>query len=324
MSPWRPGRSAGPWQRASEETASACQPVGAGGGGGTAPTLLELQRVTVHHGQLRAVDGVDLSVGAGETYAIIGANGAGKSTLLRTIAGLHRPTSGRVLLEDRDITGETPERRLAAGIALVPEGRRLFNSLTVEENLLVGTYHARPGPFDLAGVYGLFPWMPARRKQRASQLSGGEQQAVAIGRALLANPRVLLLDEVSLGLAPIVVRRLYEVLPTLVAAGLSVLLVEQDVGQARRAASRMQCLLEGRTSLVGSPNELSAEEIERAYFGVGGRPDPAGGSEQDPAEPTGSAAESTESAPGAVVSAAGDGAAVAERAHGGGSLPWSG
>lgn len=226
----------------------------------------------MYHGQLCAVDGVDLSVGAGETYAIIGANGAGKSTLLRTIAGLHRPASGRILLSGRDITGETPERRLAAGIALVPEGRRLFHSLSLEENLLVGTYHARPGPFRLHQVYELFPWMPERRKQRAAQLSGGEQQAVAIGRALLANPRVLLLDEVSLGLAPIVVRRIYEVLPTLVGAGVTVLLVEQDVGQARRVASRVQCLLEGRTSLVGRPDELSTEQIERAYFGVAGQP----------------------------------------------------
>lgn len=234
--------------------------------------LLEVQGVRVYHGQLCAVDGVDLSVGAGETYAIIGANGAGKSTLLRTIAGLHRPASGRILLSGRDITGETPERRLAAGIALVPEGRRLFHSLSLEENLLVGTYHARPGPFRLHQVYELFPWMPERRKQRAAQLSGGEQQAVAIGRALLANPRVLLLDEVSLGLAPIVVRRIYEVLPTLVGAGVTVLLVEQDVGQARRVASRVQCLLEGRTSLVGRPDELSTEQIERAYFGVAGQP----------------------------------------------------
>lgn len=234
-----------------------------------AAPILSVHGLTVHHGQLRALDAVDLTVGAGETYAIIGANGAGKSTLLRTIAGLHRPSAGRVVFDGRDVTGETPERRLAAGVALVPEGRRLFHSLTLEENLLVGTYRARRGPFGMAEVYGLFPWMTERRKQRASQLSGGEQQAVAIGRALLANPRVLLLDEVSLGLAPIVVRRIYEVLPTLVDQGVTVLLVEQDVGQARRVASRVQCLLEGRTSLVGRPDEVTAEEIERAYFGVG-------------------------------------------------------
>ena len=231
--------------------------------------LLAVEGITVHHGQLEALHRVELEVQPGDTYAIIGANGAGKSTLLRTVAGLHRPTEGRVLLDGVDLTHQPPERRLAAGIALVPEGRRLFPSLTVEENLLVGMHRRRPGPFDLDRVYGLFEWLPGRRRQRASQLSGGEQQAVAIGRALLANPRVLLLDELSLGLAPIVVTRIYEVLPTLVQEGLTVLLVEQDVAQARRVATRVQCLLEGHTSLVGAPDELTGEEIERAYFGVG-------------------------------------------------------
>lgn len=232
--------------------------------------LLEVRELTVFHGQLCALYSVGLAIDAGDTHAIIGANGAGKSTLLRTIAGLHRPASGRILLDGRDITHEVPERRVADGIALVPEGRRLFLSLTVEENLLVGTYRSRPGPFGIDQVYELFPWMPGRRKQRAAQLSGGEQQAVAIGRALLANPRVLLLDELSLGLAPIVVRRIYELLPVLIAQGLTVLLVEQDVGQARRVATRVQCLLEGHTSLVGRPDEVTTEDIERAYFGVGG------------------------------------------------------
>jgi branched-chain amino acid transport system ATP-binding protein len=243
----------------------------AGGAATTVAALLEVDGLTVFHGQLRALDDVRLAVLQGETYAIIGANGAGKSTLLRTIAGLHRPQSGRVLLDGRDITREPPERRLAAGVALVPEGRRLFPSLSVEENLLVGMHKARRGPFDLGRVYDLFPWIPGRRRQRASQLSGGEQQAVAICRALLSNPRVLLLDELSLGLAPIVVRRIYEVLPALVADGLTVLLVEQDVAQARHVATHVHCLLEGRTSLTGRPDELSAEQIEEAYFGMSSR-----------------------------------------------------
>ncbi len=230
--------------------------------------LLEVRELTVYHGQLRALDAIDLAVAPGETYAIIGANGAGKSTLLRTIAGLHHPRAGHIVLDGRDITREPPDRRLAGGIALVPEGRRLFPSLTVEENLLVGMHKARTGPFDMQRVFDLFPWIPGRRKQRASQLSGGEQQAVAICRALLANPRVLLLDELSLGLAPIVVRRIYEVLPALVAEGVTVLLVEQDVAQARQVATRVHCLLEGRTSLTGRPDELTAEQIEEAYFGV--------------------------------------------------------
>ncbi|MGH7777585.1 MAG: ABC transporter ATP-binding protein [Candidatus Dormibacterales bacterium] len=231
--------------------------------------LLEVRELTVRHGQLTALAGVSLSVEAGETLAVIGANGAGKSTLLRTIAGLHRPAAGAVLLEGRDITRLPPHRRVAEGIVLVPEGRRLFPSLTVEENLLVGAAHARPGPWDLGRVVALFPWMADRRRQLTVQLSGGEQQAVAVGRALVANPRVLLLDEISLGLAPIVVRRLYQVLPELLSSGVTILVVEQDVTQARRVADRVQCLLEGRTTLLGRAAELSAAEIEAAYFGLG-------------------------------------------------------
>jgi branched-chain amino acid transport system ATP-binding protein len=230
--------------------------------------VLEVRGLTVFHGQLRALTDVSLQVDAGEVYAMIGANGAGKSTLLRTIAGLHEPTEGTVLLDGEDVTSVTPERRLVAGIALVPEGRRLFPSLTLEENLLVGSYHSRPGPWDLERVYQLFGWMRERTHQRTAQLSGGEQQAVAIGRALVANPRVLLLDELSLGLAPVVVRQIYGLLPELLSAGMTVLLVEQDVSQAVRAASRIQCLLEGRTTLEGRPEQFTPEEIEAAYFGL--------------------------------------------------------
>jgi branched-chain amino acid transport system ATP-binding protein len=230
--------------------------------------VLEVRNLTVFHGQLRAVGDISLHVAAGEVYAIIGANGAGKSTLLRTIAGLHRPTSGAILLDGEEITSASPERRLASGIALVPEGRRLFPSLTVEENLLVGSYHARPGPWDLMRVYDSFGWMRDRASQRTVQLSGGEQQAVAIARALVANPRVLLLDELSLGLAPVVVRQIYGLLPELLGGGMTVLLVEQDVSQAVRVASRLQCLLEGRTTLEGRPGEFTPEQIEAAYFGL--------------------------------------------------------
>jgi branched-chain amino acid transport system ATP-binding protein len=230
--------------------------------------LLEVRELTAHHGQLRALSGVSLRVFPGEVYAIIGANGAGKTTLLRTIAGLHRPTSGSVLLGGADITGERAERRVAAGIGMVPEGRRLFASLTLEENLLVGASHARPGPWSTQRVYELFGWMAERRGQKATQLSGGEQQAVAIARALVANPRLLLLDELSLGLAPVVVRRIYGLLPELLAAGVTVLLVEQDVSQALQVASRVHCLLEGRTTLEGRPGELTAGRIEDAYFGL--------------------------------------------------------
>ena len=230
--------------------------------------LLEIRDLSVHHGQLQALRGVSLSLPAGSVHAMIGANGAGKSTMLRTVAGLHRPSFGSIWLDGADVTAMPPEKRVAAGIALVPEGRRLFPSLSVEENLLVGTTSARPGPWTVEAVYGLFGWMRERRQQRAAQLSGGEQQAVAIGRALVANPRVLLLDELSLGLAPVVVRRIYELLPQLVESGLTVLLVEQDVSQALGVASYVHCLLEGRITLEGEPAALTPEQIQDAYFGV--------------------------------------------------------
>ncbi|MGN6793330.1 MAG: ABC transporter ATP-binding protein [Streptosporangiaceae bacterium] len=238
--------------------------------GGSAGPLLEVRDLSVHHGQLQALHGVSLAVPAGSVHAMIGANGAGKSTLLRTIAGLHRPTTGSILLDGTDITGLRPDQRVAAGIAMVPEGRRLFPSLTVEENLQVGLASARSGPWTIDGVYDLFDWMRDRRGQHAAQLSGGEQQAVAIGRALVANPTVLLLDELSLGLAPIVVRRIYGLLPQLLASGVTVLVVEQDVSQALAVATVVHCLLEGRITLEGEPAGLTPAQIESAYFGVTG------------------------------------------------------
>jgi len=240
------------------------------GPGPGAQPLLEVRDLVVQHGQLRALDGISLRVSAGEVYAIIGANGAGKSTLLRTIAGLHAPTGGSVLFDGQDMTRLRPERRARQGIVMVPEGRRLFGSLTVEENLRVGATYARPGPWTIERVYEMFDWMANRRSQRAAQLSGGEQQAVAIGRALVANPRALLLDELSLGLAPVVIQRIYGMLPQILATGLTVLLVEQDVSQAIRVASRIHCLLEGRTTLEGKPGDVSAEQVEAAYFGLAG------------------------------------------------------
>jgi len=232
--------------------------------------LLEVRDLTVHHGQLRALDAISLQVFPGEVYAIIGANGAGKSTLLRTIAGLHHPSAGSVWFDGADVTGLRPERRAGQGIVMVPEGRRLFESLSVEENLQVGAAYARPGPWTIERVYETFGWLRERRRQPTAQLSGGEQQTVAIGRALVANPRVLLLDELSLGLAPVVVQRIYGMLPEILATGLTVLLVEQDVSQALRVASHIHCLLEGQTTLEGRPAEVTADQVEAAYFGLAG------------------------------------------------------
>ena len=232
------------------------------------PPLLEIRDLVVNHGQLRALDAVSFQVFPGEVYAIIGANGAGKSTLLRTIAGLHRPTAGSVRFDGQDVTTLRPERRARQGIVMVPEGRRLFGSLTVEENLKVGTTYAREGPWTIERVYEMFGWMRERRDQRTAQLSGGEQQSVAIGRALVTNPRVLLLDELSLGLAPVVVQRIYGMLPQILATGLTVLLVEQDVSQALRVATHIHCLLEGRTTLESKPADVTADQVEAAYFGL--------------------------------------------------------
>lgn len=231
-------------------------------------TLLDVRGLSVFHGQLCAVNDVSFSLRRGEILAVIGANGAGKSTLLRTIAGLHHPSSGTITFQDDDIARLSPNRRVRLGISLVPEGRRLFSSMTLEENLLVGAYRARSGPFNLQRIYELFEWMPARRRQTVWQLSGGEQQAVAIGRALVANPRVLLLDELSLGLAPIVIERIYALVPEIVAQGVSIVIVEQDVAQGVAVADRVHCLLEGRTSLVGAPSDLTPDQIDRAYFGA--------------------------------------------------------
>lgn len=243
------------------------------------PALLQVRDLTVHHGQLKALSGISLQVAEGEVYAIIGANGAGKTTLMRTIAGLHSPTAGSVIFDGKDVSRLRPEKRAAAGIVMVPEGRRLFPSLTLEENLKVGaTYARKVNPRDTPGgggaawtidrVYETFPFMKDRRSQKTAQMSGGEQQQVAIGRALVANPRVLLLDELSLGLAPVIVQRIYDTLPQILESGITVLLVEQDVSQARRVATRLQCLLEGHTTLEGKPDDFTPEQVEAAYFGT--------------------------------------------------------
>ncbi|HVW92666.1 MAG TPA: ABC transporter ATP-binding protein [Devosia sp.] len=231
-------------------------------------STLSLQGLNLHHGQLQAVRDLSLSVADGEVVALVGANGAGKTTLLRAIAGAHRPSSGTVALDGVDVTHLPAHRRVNMGIALVPEGRRLFAEMTVEENLLLGRMSGRSGPWTVERVLETFPNLAARRRARAGTLSGGEQQATAIGRALMSNPAVLLFDELSLGLSPVAVERLYESLKSLMQSGTTILLVEQDLGRAMQAAGRVVCMLEGRIVLEGPTGTLSRQEVTDAYFGL--------------------------------------------------------
>jgi branched-chain amino acid transport system ATP-binding protein len=231
-------------------------------------TLLEVGHLASFYGDFQALFDVSVQVSEGETVAVIGANGAGKSTLLRTVAGLQHRSAGTVAFDGRPLEGVPTHRRLGLGIAMVPEGRRIFPSLTVEENLKVAARRDRPGRWEVATVLRLFPALAELRDRPGTWLSGGEQQMLAIGRALMANPRLLLLDEVSLGLAPRVVRRIYETLPEICAAGTTVVVVEQDIGQALAAADRVYCLLEGRVALRGRPAELTRGQITDAYFGL--------------------------------------------------------
>ncbi|MDR3475022.1 MAG: ABC transporter ATP-binding protein [Devosia sp.] len=232
---------------------------------------LEIEHLDVRHGQLQAVRDISFAVEAGQTLALVGANGAGKTTLLRAIAGAHLPKGGRVLLGGEDITAIPSHLRVARGIALVPEGRRLFAAMSVEENLLLGRMAGRRGDWTVERVLDAFPNLKPRLKARAGTLSGGEQQATAIGRALMSNPDVLLLDEVSLGLSPLVVERVYLSLTELMKTGVTVVLVEQDLARAMAVADRIICMLEGRIVLESAARDLTREAITDAYFGLGHR-----------------------------------------------------
>lgn len=229
--------------------------------------LLEVAALSVFYGKFRALFDVSLTIAEGEIVSIIGANGAGKSSLLKAIVGQVPRVEGDIRLSGRSIAGQPTPATVADGVALVPEGRRLFPSLTVEENLDIGWQTGRRGAIRRDDVYGYFPVLRERRNQRASELSGGQQQMVALGRALLANPRLLLCDEISLGLAPVIVDGLYRMLPQIRDRGTAVLIVEQDISRSLTVADRFYCLLAGKVNLSGRPGEFSREEVERSYFG---------------------------------------------------------
>ncbi len=230
--------------------------------------LLTIEHLEAAYGDARALHGLDFSLNAGETLALIGANGAGKSTLLKSICGLVSNKSGRVLFKGKDIAGLPANEIVKQGIALVPEGRRLFPSLSVEENLILGGKVKRPGHWSLDTIYSLFPILKEKRHAPSTSLSGGQQQMVAIGRALMSNPDLLLLDELSLGLAPIIIKDIYELLPKITGNGVTAILVEQDVMRALHSASHFICLQEGHISLSGDPKLHTRDAITRAYFGT--------------------------------------------------------
>ena len=230
--------------------------------------ILELRALDAYYQDFQALFAVSLRIERGRIVSIVGANGAGKSTLLKSVAGLLPSRDDAILLNGQPIGAEPAFRIAARGIALVPEGRKLFPSLTVEENLLIGAQAGRSGPWTLKRIYDLFPVLGERRDAPATSLSGGQQQMAAIGRALMSNPELLLCDEISLGLAPIVVREIYARLPAICADGLSVVIVEQDVVQAMRSAQHIYCLQEGRVTLSGAAGALTRDQITAAYFGV--------------------------------------------------------
>jgi len=231
--------------------------------------LLTLSGLDAFYGDFQALYGLDMTVSEGEVVAIIGANGAGKTTLMRSVSGLLKNRADAVRYKGQAIGALRADQIAELGIALVPEGRQLFPSLSVEENLLIGGKTGRAGPWDLAKVYALFPILKERRNQPSTSLSGGQQQMVAIGRALMANPDLILFDEISLGLAPVIIRQIYDALPGIVGEGMTAMIVEQDISKALSVSARAYCLQEGRVSLSGATDALTHAEITAAYFGVG-------------------------------------------------------
>ncbi len=230
--------------------------------------MLRLSGLDAHYGDFQALFGIDMELNPGEVVAIIGANGAGKTTLMRSISGLLKNEPEQVQYNDRPIGALRADQVAGLGIALVPEGRQLFPSLSVEENLLIGGKVWRAGEWSLSTVYDLFPILKERRDQASTSLSGGQQQMVAIGRALMSNPDLILFDEISLGLAPVIIRQIYDALPGIVGSGMTAMIVEQDITKALSVSGRAYCLQEGRISLEGRTEDISHDEITEAYFGM--------------------------------------------------------
>lgn len=231
-------------------------------------SILKCQNLIAKYGDFQALFGINFELNEGETVCIIGSNGAGKSTFLKSLTGIISVQDDSIIFDNKNIGGTSADEITKLGIAMVPEGRRLFPSLSVEENLLIGTESNREGYWNLEKIYNIFPILKERRLSAGTALSGGQQQMVAIGRALMSNPKVLLCDEISLGLAPVVVKDIYAIFPEIKKQGISIVIVEQDINQALKVSDRVYCFQEGRVSLEGKPDELSRDEISKAYFGV--------------------------------------------------------
>ena len=232
--------------------------------------LLQLENISTYYGQMRILEGMELSVDAGELVCLLGGNASGKSTTLKTILGIVRPVSGRVLLEGEDVTRWPVAQRIAGGLAIVPENRRLFGQMTVRENLELGAVLQDGSTFDadLERVQTLFPRLEERKNQLAGTLSGGEQQMVAMGRALMSRPRLLLMDEPSMGLSPALVQQNFRIIKEVHASGVAILMVEQNASMALSIADRGYVLATGRIALRGTASELlHHEELKRAYLG---------------------------------------------------------
>jgi branched-chain amino acid transport system ATP-binding protein len=230
--------------------------------------ILSVENLESWYGDAQVLHGLSFSLKQGEVLSLIGANGAGKSTLLKSICGLLPKKTGNITFNGKRIDQAVANEIVSHGIALVPEGRRLFPSLSVEENLVLGGSIDRKGPWNLEAIYGLFPILKEKRNAPSTSLSGGQQQMVAIGRGLMSNPDLILLDELSLGLAPIIIKDIYDILPKIVGNGLSAILVEQDVTRALAFSQQFLCVQEGRISLRGAPRDFTKDQISAAYFGM--------------------------------------------------------
>jgi branched-chain amino acid transport system ATP-binding protein len=231
--------------------------------------LLRVTALDAFYGDFQALFGIDLELHRGEAVAVIGANGAGKSTLLKSLAGLVQNRPDAIRLGGQNVGDCAAAKIVRMGLALVPEGRQLFPSLSVEENLLIGAYGGdRTSPWDLRAVYRMFPVLQERRRGKVTELSGGQQQMIAIGRALMSNPSILLCDEISLGLAPIIVENIYQMIPRIRENGTGVIVVEQDIARALRSSDRFYCLQEGRVTLSGRTSDVDQAAIRAAYFGT--------------------------------------------------------